>query len=210
MVIKDVSFASIEENIRYDEALLESAEKGLGGEILRFWETKDLAIVLGRTAKEELEIKSEEAALDRVQIVRRMSGGGTVLQGPGCLNYSLVLSFEKRPELKDIKRSYRLILGRVCNALGQIGIKAEFEPLSDLALGGRKFSGSAQWRRKKYMLNHGTILYDFPIEKIERYLKMPPSEPPYRKGRSHSEFLCNTRIRSAEEIKSAIGGVWEG
>lgn len=208
MIVKNISFASIEENIRYDEDLLKRAEKGLGGEILRFWETADISIVLGRACREEPEINGKEAAEDGVKIVRRMSGGGTVLQGPGCLNYSLVLSFEKRPELKDIKRSYRLILKRICGAFGRIGIKAEFEPVSDMALGGKKFSGSAQWRQKRYMLHHGTVLYDFPIEKIERYLKMPPAEPLYRKGRSHGEFLRNIGVKAAE-IRRAIGREWE-
>ncbi|MFH0839546.1 MAG: lipoate--protein ligase family protein [Candidatus Omnitrophota bacterium] len=207
MIAKDISFASVEENIRYDESLLECAENGIGGETLRFWEGKDISIVLGRACKEELEIKKSEARDDGVKIAKRMSGGGTVLQGPGCLNYALVLSLENRPELKDIKRSYQIILERICTAFSRIGVKAEFEPISDVTTGGRKFSGNAQWRRKKYMLHHGTVLYDFPIDKIEQYLKMPPVEPPYRKGRSHSEFLCNVGLKRPE-IKNVIGEAW--
>ncbi|MBU4376361.1 MAG: lipoate--protein ligase family protein [Candidatus Omnitrophica bacterium] len=208
MTVKDISFASIDENIRYDESLLECAENGMGGEVLRFWEAKNISIILGRACKEELEIKKSEARDDGIKIAKRMSGGGTVLQGPGCLNYALVLSFENRPELKDIKKSYQIILERICAALNRIGIKAEFEPISDMATGGRKFSGNAQWRQKRYMLHHGTILYNFPIEKIGRYLKMPPAEPPYRKGKSHSEFLCNAGAK-APEIKKAIERAWE-
>jgi len=203
MIVKDISFASVEDNILYDENLFECAETGLGGETLRFWEMPSFCIVLGRVSKEPLEVKKDEAAKDDVNIVRRMSGGGTVLLGPGCLNYSLILSFADRPELKDIKKSYEYILGNICDSFQNIGIKAEFEPLSDMAIGARKFSGNAQWRKKKFMLHHGTILYDFPIEKTERYLKMPPEEPPYRRGRSHSEFLCNAGAKAAE-IKKAI------
>ncbi len=198
MLIKDISFSSAEENIAYDEKLLDLAEKGLSNEALRFWEAQYFFIVLGRVSKSEIDVNTAAVDRDSVKIIRRRSGGGTVLQGPGCLNYSLILSLEKRPEIRDIKRSYEFIIGKICGAFNSAGVKAEFQPLSDMALSGRKFSGNAQWRRKKYILHHGTILYNFPIGMIGKYLKMPPYAPPYRKGRSHSEFLTNVKIPPAD------------
>ena len=203
MLVKDISFSSAEENILYDEKLLDLAEDDLSSEALRFWEAADFFVVLGRISKPESEIETAEAARDNIKIIRRHSAGGTVLEGPGCLNYSLVLSFAQRPMLKDIRKSYEIILGEICASFSNIGVNAKFEPLSDMVVSGRKFSGNAQWRRKKYMLHHGTILYNFPIERIEKYIKMPPVEPPYRKGRSHSEFLTNVNI-SAAAIKKCI------
>ncbi len=203
MIIKDVSFAPAEENILYDEKLLELAENGLSGETLRFWESKDFFVVLGRISKPDAEVDIAAAGEDNVKIIRRRSGGGTVLQGPGCLNYSLILSLERRPILRDIRKSYESILGQICFFFKSAGINAEFRAFSDMAFSGRKFSGNAQWRKQKYILHHGTILYDFSIEKIEKYLKMPPAEPPYRKGRGHSEFLINIGI-SADRIKKII------
>lgn len=203
MLIKDISFSSAEENISYDEKLLDLAEEGLAGETLRFWESPDFFIVLGRISKPEFDVKQDAAACDGVKIIKRRSGGGTVLQGPGCLNYSLILSLEKRPELRGIKQSYEFITWKICGAFNSAGIKAEFQPFSDMALFGRKFSGSAEWRRKKYILHHGTILYNFPIEMIEKYLKMPPDEPPYRQGRGHIEFLTNLKMPAAD-IKKVI------
>lgn len=203
MLIKDISFSSAEENILYDEKLLDLAEEGLAGEALRFWESPDFFIVLGRASKPETDVRTDEAARGGIKIIARRSGGGTVLQGPGCLNYSLILSSEKRPELRDIRRSYEFIISKICTSFNNIGVNANFEPLSDIALSGRKFSGNAQWRRKRHILHHGTILYNFPIEMAERYLKMPSAEPPYRKGRSHGEFLTNLGI-SPPEIKKAI------
>jgi len=208
MLIKDISFSAAEENIAYDEKLLDLAEQGLGNETLRFWESPDFFIVLGRVSKPEIDVKIEETARDGVKIIKRRSGGGTVLQGPGCLNYSLVLSLEKRQELRDIKKSYEFIIGKICGAFNSAGIKAEFEPLSDMALSGRKFSGNAQWRRKRYILHHGTILYNFPIEMIGKYLKMPPAEPPYRKGRSHAEFLANVKMAPVDIKKVIEKALW--
>ena len=45
--------------------------------------------------------------------------------------------------------------------------------ISDLAIGGRKFSGSAQQRKRRFLLHHGTLLYGFDIPSIGRYLRLP-------------------------------------
>jgi len=82
MILKDISFPSAEENIAYDQVLLELAETDSQDEVLRFWEAKKFFIVLGRISKLEEDVKIEEAKKDGVEIIRRISGGGTVLQGP--------------------------------------------------------------------------------------------------------------------------------
>ena len=72
-----------------------------------------------------------------------------------------------------------------------------------MAIGGKKFSGNAQARKKEYFLHHGTFLYDFDIPKVKIYLKHPPKEPAYRKGRHHEDFLTNINL-TREELKSAV------
>ena len=203
MILKDISFPNIRENISYDQTLLELAEEGSSGETLRFWEAEKFFIVLGKISSLEEDVKIEETHKDDIEIIRRISGGGTVLQGPGCLNYSLILSYEKNPLLRNIRRSYEIILNKICNSLKRLHIEATFEPISDMALHGRKFSGNAQSRKKRYMLHHGTLLYDFPIDIIEKYIKMPKDEPPYRKNRTHKDFLVNINV-SSPDIKQGI------
>ena len=65
----------------------------------------------------------------------------------------------------------------------------------------KKFSGNAQRRAKQFILHHGTVLYDFSITDIERYLAAPKNAPEYRGGRSHCDFLANISI-SKEDIKA--------
>ena len=207
MILKDISFAYPQENIAYDQTILELAEASSSGEVLRFWESSEHFVVLGRTSKPQLDLKLNNIDKDKLEVVRRMSGGGTVLQGPGCLNYSLILSYERNNMLRNIRSSYQFILEKVSDSLNKIGVESRFEGLSDLAVGGRKFSGNAQCRRRRYLLHHGTILYNFQLDKIERYLNMPKEEPPYRNGRSHKDFLANIRV-SAGDIKKAIASSW--
>ena len=206
MILKDVSFKTPQENILYDEVLLDSAERGLCGEALRFWESQEIFIVLGRISRENEDIRWDNVRRDAVPVLRRASGGGTVLQGKGCLSYSLILSKDRDPQMADLRKSYQYILGKFILALGQLGVAVEFFPISDLALkaNGKKISGNAQKRSRTFVLHHGTILYDFDLTKIQDYLNMPADAPPYRQGRRHLDFVANIPS-TAGDMKKAIG-----
>ena len=90
----DLTYPSPEENLACDEALLDLCEEGAEGEILRFWEPSAYFVVLGYSNRWTTEVDSPACAKLGIPIFRRCSGGGTVLQGPGCLNYSLILKIE--------------------------------------------------------------------------------------------------------------------
>ncbi|MBF0532298.1 MAG: lipoate--protein ligase family protein [Candidatus Omnitrophica bacterium] len=192
MIVQEISFRAPEENIRYDEELLKRAEDGQGGEVLRFWESPVVFVVLGRMGDTDEDVILDNTTRDNVPVIRRASGGGTVVQGPGCLNYSLILS-KTNPDVADLKRSYAYILSRVVQALSQVGVDAEFLPISDIALKAnhKKISGNAQKRGRNFILHHGTILYQFDLPLISRYLKTPKDIPKYRQGRSHADFVEN-------------------
>jgi len=210
MILKDISLKSPQENILYDEVLLNLAEQGQTDEVLRFWESIEDFVVLGRISKERDDIKVDHVRKDRIAVYRRASGGGTVLQGKGCLNYSLILSKDQNPQIADLRKSYKYILGKIVEALKPLGIDAMICPISDIALvkNKMKISGNAQKRSKKFILHHGTILYDFDVQKIEKYLNIPKDIPKYRQGRRHSDFVTNIPL-TVDEIKSAIKRIFE-
>ena len=196
MILKDITLRTPRENILYDNVLLELAEQGSAGEVLRFWESPELFIVLGRVGDPAADLRAAEVLRDRIPVLRRSSGGGTVMQGKGCLNYTLILSRE-RPEIQDLRRSYLFILGRIIAAIKALNIDAVCRPLSDIALADsdKKVSGNAQKRSKKFILHHGTLLYQFDARKIETYLAMPGDVPEYRQNRSHLDFVTNLEVR---------------
>ena len=205
MLLKDISFKTPEENILFDEVLLHLAEKGSQGEVLRFWESFQFFIVLGKTGLEDEDVRVSRVIQEKIPVLRRSSGGGTVVQGKGCLNFSLILSKQSHLALNDLGKSYAYILGKVIEALSRLNVDAVFKPISDLALRAseKKFSGNAQRRARNFILHHGTILYDFDLSVIERFLKMPEKVPEYRRGRTHSDFVVNISC-GREEIKSAF------
>jgi lipoate-protein ligase A len=205
----DRSFPTPAENLACDEALLDLCEAGAAHEVLRFWESPTHFVVLGYSNKVQTEINVELCQRDRIPILRRCTGGGAVLQGPGCLNYALILRIATRSELENITSANCHIMKRNCAAVSKlVGKRCSVEGYTDLALDGRKFSGNSQRRKRTHLLFHGTFLLNFDLTLVDRYLRLPSRQPEYRKSRSHSEFLSRIDA-SAAELKCALGEEWK-
>jgi lipoate---protein ligase len=204
----DLTFPTPAENLACDEALLELCEAGFADGVLRLWESLTHFVVVGYGNKVASEVDAAACRADGIPILRRCSGGGTVLQGPGCVNYSLVLRIDARHELESITSTNCYIMKRNAAALSKIlGQTVSAEGFTDLAVEGQKFSGNAQRRKRTHLLFHGTFLLDFDLALIERYLRTPSRQPDYREGRKHTDFLRRLNI-SREELKRALQDEW--
>jgi lipoate---protein ligase len=198
----DVSFRSPARNLAVEEALLDQAESGEGPETLRFWEASAPFVVLGVSQAVRENVYESACREANVGIYRRASAGGCVLQGPGCLNYTLILHHANHPDARTIRGSYCYIFDKITAALETRGLAVKHKGTSDIALNGRKVSGNAQKRRKNAFLHHGTLLYDFDLESIERYLREPTDRPGYRGDRTHSGFVRNLPLSRAELVEA--------
>ena len=204
----DLTATSAAANLACDEALLDACEGGSGPEVLRFWEPQECFVVAGYSNALALEVNLTACRQARVGVFRRCSGGGAVLQGPGCLNYSLVLNSDGRPPLETITGANRHIMERQREALTAVLQRSvEVMGCTDLALGGRKFSGNAQRRRRHAILFHGTFLLRFDLSLMDQFLNIPSRQPDYRKGRAHDAFLMNLGV-AASAVKNALREAW--
>jgi lipoate-protein ligase A len=203
----DLTLSTLADNLAFDEALLLEAEAGHGGEVLRLWEWTTPAVVLGAGGIVATDVNESACATDGVPLARRSSGGGTVLLGSGCLLFSLVLSYDRSPMLREIQSSYRFILEHIRDAICDRVPDAVAAGTSDLAAAGLKFSGNAQQRKRAYVLHHGSLLYNFDVHQVERYLRLPTRQPDYRRGRPHADFLRNLPLSGAE-LRERLRQTW--
>lgn len=179
------------ENLALDDLMLES-----GAETLRIWESTAYCVVLGRSGNEETDVNLEACRRLSIPVLRRSSGGGAVLVGPGCLNYTLILSLTARPWLRPVTDSYNILLSALARVLREPALHAQ---CSDLMLADRKISGNAQRRTRDWLLHHGTILCSLDLSIMEHVLPLPARQPRHRHGRAHSEFLAMLAL-PADEI----------
>ena len=191
----DLTYADPASNLACDEALTDFCESERSDGVLRVWEPLSYFVVVGYSNRLATEVHIERCRAQGVPILRRFSGGGTVLQGPGCLNYSVVLPNQLVGGAVDLMASYRFVLQRHRKIFAELlGTAVEIAGTSDLAVGGRKFSGNAQHRKRYCTLFHGSFLLNFDLSRIEALLPLPSKEPNYRGGRSHQDFLRNVEI----------------
>jgi len=192
--------------------LLDAAESGVSGEVLRFWESPQRFVVVGYANKVATEVNVDACQKAGIPILRRCSGGGTVLQGPGCLNYALVLRVVDNGPTHNISAANQFIMERnrqaleteIRNATCEVRVAGH----TDLAIGGRKFSGNSQRRRKGHLLFHGTFLLNFDLELVSALLRFPSHQPNYRTNRNHADFLVNLGLNH-EPLKAALIRQWK-
>ena len=205
----DLTLPTPAENLALDEALLDQAEATGGSGVLLFWESPQPFVVLGYANQVAQEVHVEACRERNIPILRRCSGGGTVLQGPGCLNYSVILNFNESPALQTITGTNQFVMTRQRDALARLlQQEVTIEGHTDLALAGLKFSGNAQRRKREWLLFHGTFLLSgFDLALISECLLPPPLQPAYRRRRAHDEFLTRLPLTAAA-VKTALRAAW--
>ncbi len=204
----DLSLSTPAANLACDEALLDQCERGEAEELLRIWESTVPFVVIGYSNHAPREVHLRRCQDHQIPILRRCSGGGTVVQGPGCLNYSLCLEIASRPMLGTISGTNRFIMEEHRRTFarllrGSVAVQGH----TDLTVQGRKFSGNAQRRKRRFLLFHGTVLLNFDLTLIGELLPLPSKQPDYRKARDHAEFLVNVQIPPTD-VKQAWRQAW--
>ena len=202
------SFETPEENLACDEALLDDCESG-GPEVLRFWTSSRWFVVVGHGEHVSKQANLEACGRDGIPILRRCSGGGTVLQGPGCLNYALVLKIPENGPLATVTGTNRAIMDCHRTALELlVGQAVGVRGITDLTLGDLKFSGNAQRRKRHALLFQGTFLLNLDLNQVARYLATPERQPDYRQQRPHGSFLCNLGLEPPR-VTIALQKAWQ-
>lgn len=203
------SLPTLKANLALDEALLlEREESPARGNILRVWKMDNLAVAMGSGGKINEEVFYAVCRREGVEVQRRSSGGGTVVVGPGCLLYTVVLDSEADPALGTIAGSYERILDPLAIGLSRPGRPVARKGISDLAVDDLKISGSAQQRKRRFVLHHGTLLLDMDLSHLARLLPQPPRQPDYRLDRDHGAFTTNLGL-TEEEAVSALRQVFK-
>ena len=226
----DRTFDTPAENLACDEALLDLCDEA-GVEVLRCWESRQIFVVVGYGNRVESEVHVEECRRRGVPILRRCSGGGTVVQGPGCLNYNLTLRLPESGPLTTVTGTNDFVMERQRAALEKLlGASVSVQGHTDLAwqeverVTGtpalpsplspptsappwQKFSGNAQRRRRRALVFHGTMLHDFDLGLIDALLNFPSAQPDYRAGRGHAEFVRNIPA-PASDLRTALRTAW--
>ncbi len=147
------------------------------------------SIVMGISGKTEELVCSKKMESSPIPLIKRYSGGGTVIVDHNTLFVSFI--FQKKSH--DF-RCYPEPILRWSETFYQnaLGIPDFHLRENDYVIGDLKCGGNAQYIKKDRFVHHTTFLWDFEAPSME-YLLHPKKAPDYRKGRSHSDFLCRLK-----------------
>ncbi|MBN1786641.1 MAG: lipoate--protein ligase family protein [Candidatus Methanofastidiosa archaeon] len=154
-----------------DEALMEARIDGRIPDTMRLYQFSPSAVSVGYFQSVRNQVNLSICEQMKIDLVRRATGGGSVFHdSSGEITYSVVMGIRKGSE--DIVQSYGNICQGIVHALKLLGIEAEFKPINDVLVSGKKISGSAQTRRTGVLLQHGTLMYDTDIDLLSRILNV--------------------------------------
>lgn len=156
------------------------------------------AIVMGISGKAEEHLDLPKIKRDRIPVIRRFSGGGTVIVDEHTLFISFLFNKDSLP-IHPFPEPILRWSGELYRKSWNIPSFHLVE--NDYAIGHLKCGGNAQYIKKERWLHHTTFLWDYRNENME-YLLLPPKRPKYRESRSHADFLC--RLKDYSPSKDAL------
>jgi lipoate-protein ligase A len=159
-------------NMSIDESIMIHVAQGKSPPTIRLygWEPHAVSIGYFQGLEEEVDLaKCQKLGVDHI---RRITGGGAVFHEKE-VTYSLAIHQDNPLIPENVLESYKVICGGIVQGLRELEISAEFVPLNDIIVDGKKISGSAQTRRQRAILQHGTLLLECDVEKMFSVLKVP-------------------------------------
>lgn len=178
----------------FNHAAEEYVMKNFEEEAFILWINKP-AILIGKNQNTISEINLDYVTENNIELVRRLSGGGTVYNDLGNMNYTFITY--KNPNESKLENGFEKFALPVIKALGSLDVDAKFSGRNDVTIEGRKFSGTAQYSMKDKLLHHGTIMYNCDMSKMSKALKPKPL-----KFRDKSVKSVSSRVTNiAEHMK---------
>lgn len=175
-----------QENMQIDSDLLEYAIKNrLKEPIFRLYGWSPACVSLGRNQKSDF-LDLDFLKQNNIDYVRRLTGGRALLHDDE-ITYSYICPASFLENGENVVNSYKEISKILIDAFKKLDIELDFGGIkkarghldycmlistgADLCYQNRKLIGSAQFRKEGYILQHGSILYDYDKELLEKIFK---------------------------------------
>lgn len=157
-------------------------------------------IVLGASNKVDSSVIEPLVLKDSICVIKRRTGGQTVMLTPNNLIISAVITDEDVMKPKDVFNKFNDII--IAAIEKDHFAKFKTRGISDIALEEKKILGSSMYRGKGMLFYHAVLNFNESPATFQKYLKHPRNEPDYRKGRLHHEFI--TSLKDTGYTKSIV------
>jgi lipoate-protein ligase A len=161
-----MKFLSIKnKSIYFYLALEEYLLKNFNDEFFMLWQTNNV-LVCGKHQNIYEEINILFVTQNKIKIARRLSGGGTVYQDKGNINFTFIFNKEKGKQI-----DFKLHTKSIYEFLKTLNIDVHYNEHNNLFIDNNKISGNAEHVYKNRVLHHGTLLYNSNLINLENSIK---------------------------------------
>lgn len=132
--------------------------------------SNDLSVIIGKHQAAHREVNTRFVTENKIPVIRRISGGGTVFHDAGNLNFTFIRQSEEGKQI-----DFRKYTKPVIDFLGSLGVYAKIEGKSDIKVDGFKVSGNAEHVYRNRVLHHGTLLFSANIDMLRNSIRLDKS-----------------------------------
>ena len=211
-------------NMAIDEALWRARQTAETPPTLRFfaWDPPTVSLGYGQALDDHVDVAACRAL--GVGLVRRPTGGSAIYHdGPECeLTYSVVATNDDLDVTMDLLEAYRWIARALARGIRALGVAADVVAVPrskgqapafcfartgryEIEIGGKKLVGSAQRRRGRCFLQHGSVLLGADAPRLRRLF--PTTSDPMASLTSLEAALG--RRPTFDEVADALGAAFE-
>lgn len=198
-------------NMAVDQAILDAVVERASPPTLRFYAWAPPCLSLGR-GQPLADVDQDACHTAEVDIVRRPTGGRSILHTDE-LTYSIALLQSDPRAEGGVVESYRRLSEGLLAGLHRLEVQATqavgrrpvdaadtavcFETPADyeITVGGRKLVGSAQWRSRGGVLQHGSLPLCGDLARIVDYVALPDAERGTQRRHLHLQALTLEEAR---------------
>ena len=180
------------EQLQLEEALLRTTDQNFC--LINYNSPPAIVMGISQISDEVIDLQAHAAC--PIPIIKRYSGGGTVVIEPTTVLVTLILNHEVIPTLpfpKDVLKWTEDLYKPAFQAL-PFALKE-----NDYVIGHLKCGGNAQYFAKSRIVHHTSFVWDY-TDTHMKLLKMPPKMPSYREGRTHQDFLYRLNSSYSSQV----------
>jgi lipoate-protein ligase A len=136
------------------------------------WPAKPL-VSLGYFQEIEFDIDTQFCRENHILFTRRVIGGGGVYLDDGQMFYQLIGRIDSPTTPRKIDDYYQKFLMAPVQTYRNLGVQAEFKPVNDLIVNGKKISGNGAGDVGDARILTGNLIFDFNFDMMVKVLRVP-------------------------------------
>lgn len=183
-------------NLALEEILLKNSQ-----EEFLILGINERSVIIGKHQTAHRETDTRFVTENKIPVIRRISGGGTVFHDMGNLNFTFVLNGEKGKQV-DFKK-YTL---PVIEFLSAIGVDARFEGKNDIKVDGLKISGNAEHVFRNRILHHGTLLFNTDLNMLKAVIRNETGNYLTKAVSSNPSEVANLKLILKSNLQDCLSG----